>query len=169
MAVQLALAMLSDGRAKSKEDAAKQAGINPCMLKPAALARFVTSNPIGRQIARDCPNVLAITEKIAGKSVSMQEALSTGARSSLRILARLGKRIGKLDDDERKHLRDARSWLEMSKSLGLFAPAEPLALPAELQNQAQSQPPPADEPAPEGGVSDFLGDPQSSAEDEGGA
>lgn len=151
--------MLGDGRAKSKQDAAAKAGLHHTALTPHRLGRHMP-------LAQSGAPALAITTDVDGKKVSLAEALSGGVKTAVGILQKAGHRLGKISKVERQRIKDAKMWLEMAKSMGLFAPPEPLALPAELQNQAQGEQSPAAEPAPEGGVSDFLGDPQTSAGDE---
>lgn len=66
--------------------------------------------------------------------VSAREALSIGVESSIRVLAKLGPRIGKLGKREQQHFQDAKRWLELSRSCGLFAPSAPIPLPSELSS-----------------------------------
>lgn len=164
-AIQLALCMLSDGRAKSKAQAAHMAGIDETALKPQSLARFAARNPIGRQLSQIAPQLLEITAEVGGKRVSARTALSTGVESAIGILAKCGPRLSKMTKRERERFQDAKRWLELARSCGLFAVPSAAALPSELgANVPESTP---DPDTVEGALSQFTDEEQSSAEAEG--
>ncbi len=166
-AVQLALCMLSDGRAKSKTQAAQLAGIDQTSLRPQNLARFAARNPIGRQLSQISPQLLEITAEVGGKRISTRTALSSGVESAIQILAKLGPRLAKLTKTEDARFQRAKRWLELSRSCGLFAAPAPLALPSEL-GQATPDSAPDHDPV-EGALSDFTEDGDSPAGDEASA
>lgn len=161
IAVQLALAMMSTGKARSKTEAAELAGVSVEALKPARLAQFATRNPVGKSLslAHARPDLLEITTEVDGKAVSAREALSGGVAASIKVLQRYGKRLGKLTKAQRLHVNDAKRWLEMSRSCGLFAPSAPLALPAELHSES-TETAPESESVP-GALDEFTDDEQT--------
>lgn len=159
IAIQLALAMMSDGRAKSKTHAAQLAGIPDSSLKPEALKRFATRNPIGKQLGQNAPALLEITAEVGGKRVSARTALSSGVESAIAILAKAGPNLARLSKKQRERVRDAKQWLEMSRSCGLFAPSAPLALPAELHSES-TETAPESESVP-GALDEFTDDEQT--------
>lgn len=125
-----ALHAMGSGEAKSKTEAAQQAGISTSALKPSILAN-TSKNPLLRSLVRTDP--LDITAEIDGKRVSMREALAKGAESSVRTLATLAERNGQLSKTEQEQVRQCKTWLDLCRTLGMFREMDAQPLPGELQ------------------------------------
>lgn len=124
-----ALHSIQTGDSLSKTEAARKTGISENALKPAQLAN-TARNPLLRSLVRTDP--LDITAEFEGKRVSMREALSRGAESSVATLASLAKKVGKLDKAETEQLRQCKMWLDLSRQMGMFRDMDAPALPGEL-------------------------------------
>lgn len=153
----MALALLASGAVKTKAEAARAVGIHETSLKPSALQNFSGKNPVGRALAPANPNpdFLAITADVAGKRVSARDALSSGVEASIRVIAKHGPRIGKLTKAQRAHMLDAKRFIELARTSGLFAPVPSAALPAELGHESAESEPDADPVV--GSLADFVG------------
>jgi hypothetical protein len=125
-----ALHAIQSGEAKSKTEAAAQAGIGTTALTPGILAN-TAKNPIIRQLVKTDP--LDITAEVDGKRVSMREALAKGAESSVRTLATLAERNGQLSKAEQEQVRQCKTWLDLCRTMGMFREMDAPALPGELQ------------------------------------
>lgn len=166
LAVQLALAMLSTGKAKTKAEAAAMAGIGPQNLTPSCLRKFADANPVGRKLAAAQPNLnfLDITADVAGKRVSARDALSSSIEASIRVIAKHGPRIGRLTKAQRAHLLDAKRMIDLARTSGLFSPIPQANLPSELGAEMPESAPDSDPVV--GSLSDFVEDQVLSTEDE---
>lgn len=162
----MALALLASGAVKTKAEAARVAGIDETSLKPSALQTFAAKNPVGRQLAVSNPNpdFLTVTADVAGKRVSARDALSSGVEASIRVIAKHGPRIGKLTKAQRAHLLDAKRFIDLARTSGLFAPVSSAVLPAELGSESPEAGPDSDPVV--GSLADFVGAAQSPLEPE---
>jgi hypothetical protein len=157
-----ALHALQSGKADSKRVAAEQAGISTTALTPQVLAN-TSRNPLLRSLIRCDP--LDITADVDGKRVSMREALSKGAESSVRTLARLSQRNGELTKAEQEQVRQCKTWLDLCRNMGMFREMDAPTLPGELAGVAQAD---EDDDSPEiGSVEWYLMDTSRHAQPDG--
>lgn len=136
-----ALTALQDGDAKTKKEAAAQAGTSVSALTPASLAR-VAKNPLFRAFLKT--HALDISSEITRADgskarVSMREALSQGATRCVAKMADLQAKVGDWTPLERETFRQCEKWLMCCKAMGLFRDADSTPLPADLANNQEPQ------------------------------
>lgn len=119
-----AVTNLATGKAKSKQQAAEQAGVSVSALLPGHLATVFSSHHASSLLSID---PLDVTGLVEGKRMSLREALSGGMESAISTIGTLRAKVGKLSKDEREALSQAERWMRMCRENGLWK--TPLAAP----------------------------------------
>lgn len=130
-----ALTDLAGGKVSGKAEAAQRAGISVSSLTPQHLANTLSSNHARSLLSID---PLDVTAEYEGKRVSLRQVLSQGMEGAIRTIAEKQAKVGKLNREERESLKQAKDWLDMCRSNGLWKepvaaglPIAPREVPAE--------------------------------------
>lgn len=137
-----ALEAIQTGEAKTKTDAAQQAGTSTAALKPSRLAA-IARNPIFRSLIRTDPLDISteVTRADGSKGrVSMREALSQGATRVVAKMAALQENIGEWTKEQRETFAQCEKWLGCCRAMGLFRDGEGPPLPADLMGAGAAEP-----------------------------